>query len=226
MNEVNAYIKKMILNYPCIMPSRFHVLKQMFLTNGNGMEWVDGRLVSIFSENDLLGTKMNNDDLEERIAKNKIELEDCHEFALSFHMKYKLRYEREMMERKHIEDNIDVYASEHVVEHPAEYSAEWLKHIDPDWTALSISNPYSNRFPEFMLPEWAEAAEEIVRIARQSLYVDIGMHYDNFDETKADQNKLLKYKKFCEILERLDAFTGWKEKEAEKLAFFKSLKDD
>lgn len=225
MNEVDAYIKKMILNYPCISPSRFKVLCQMFLTNGNGMEWVDGRLVSRFSEVVLSDEKMNNDDLEERIAKNKTELEDCPDFMLQFHMKYKLQYEREMMERKHIEDNIDIYASQHVVPHRGENSAEWLKHIDPDWTALSISNPYSNSFPEYMLPEWAEAAEEIVQIAKQSLYVDIGMHYDNFDETKADQNKLLKYKKFCDILDRLDAFTGWKEKEAEQLAFFRSIND-
>lgn len=213
LNEVDLLVKRSMLNYPSITPSRFAALQQIFLTNGNGMEWDGGRLVySRGSESESV--TMLYDDINEQIKENEAELASCKVDSLrGLFLQRRVQYERELMNRQHIERHIDVYAKGHVMGEDTQYNAEWLRNIDPDWTPLSINNEYAASFPEEMLPDWAQAAEEIVRIAKDSLWRDMGMYSERFDSAKADPKKLRKYEKFCEILDALDKFTGWKERE-------------
>tara|TARA_Y100000815_G_scaffold12587_1_gene11166 strand:+ start:51 stop:1016 length:966 start_codon:yes stop_codon:yes gene_type:complete len=44
MNELDQTIRKMMLSYPLIFPTRAAVLQQLFCCNGNGLEWEGGRL--------------------------------------------------------------------------------------------------------------------------------------------------------------------------------------
>lgn len=206
-NEVNRRIKQSMLNFPSIMPSRLAVLTQLFLANGNGMDWKDGRLVDRHPS-DVRDT-MNFSDLDEREAEVVMEMSSLEGSSMrEFLQVRKIGLDRERMVRQHIADNIDLYAANHVMGDDVIYNAEWLRHIDPHWTALSPNN-----FPNVMRPDWAAAAEEITRIARNSLWRDLGMYSEHFNEGKADPAKLEKYKGFCAILERLDQFTGWKERE-------------
>ena len=39
-------IKSMIITYPRIFPTKLSIYNHLFLTNGNGYEWIDGELVS------------------------------------------------------------------------------------------------------------------------------------------------------------------------------------
>lgn len=216
LNEVDLVIKSMMLTYPSIMPSRFAALRQIFLTGGNGMEWENGRLVNIFKR-ERMDTVMDNSDLEERIKKNEEDLAKSPDRV--FYEKYRLMYEREMMIRKHIEANIDIYATEHVMNDDDKHGVEWLKHINPDSIPLRLERDYGASFPDEMHPDWAEAAEETVRIAIRSLWIELGFPYldkgEELDRSKANPVLLKKYEGFKAILEALDKFTHWKERERE-----------
>lgn len=221
LNKVDAYIKSSMLNYPTLFKSRLSVLVQLFLTNGNGMEWVDGALVSRFGE-ERTRTEMDFSDLTERNAENeaeiaKLEGEEHGEYMLPLFLKRRAQLKREIADRQAIADDIDLYAVEHVMDEDDKHDAGWLKHIDPNWTMLALNNNY-HEFPEVMDPDWAAAAEEIVKVAVQSLWRELGMYSEHYKEENADPVLLKKYRGFVEIENALDKFTGTKARTAENAA--------
>lgn len=217
LNKVDEHIKAMMLMYPSIIPSRFAALQQLFLSNGNGYEWNDkGELANRFDPPshktpgvmDYSDLDKRREDVEERLE--KMCGEDC---CAGLYQAWRCRLEHEYMVRRHIEANIDIYATRHVHGEETQYDVARIKHFDPDWCVLSLS--YSHKFPEMMDKDWALAAEEAMTIARGAIYRELYMYSDNFSREKADPKWLAAYDKIGLILDRLDKFTGTKRRIAE-----------
>lgn len=48
MTELDDHIRRAMLRHPLIFDSRWAVLRHLYLVNGNGYEWENGRLVDVF----------------------------------------------------------------------------------------------------------------------------------------------------------------------------------
>jgi hypothetical protein len=209
LNKVDKYVKSLMLTYPSIMPSRFAVLKQLFLTNGNGMEWNSSGELVYSCGKEKLSKVMTFDDIEqlERHLGKIAEAAWSKDFAGTLLLKNSFH----RLARQYIADNIDLFAKYDIdiYEKNLGYSAHWLRHIDPDWTCLSLENPTKSfNMPKTIAPEWADAAMETLDVVIMALSNELGMNYDGFDESKADKELLGKYNKFMAIKEVVEKNTS------------------
>lgn len=50
LSKLDTLVRRSILRYPLIFPTRWHVLRHLYLVYGNGYEWSGGELVAVFDE--------------------------------------------------------------------------------------------------------------------------------------------------------------------------------
>jgi len=50
MTPLDQHIRRMMLSYPDLYPTRNQALRALFCRNGNGLTWKDGRIVDLFSD--------------------------------------------------------------------------------------------------------------------------------------------------------------------------------
>lgn len=144
MNHVDALVKKCILNYISIFPTRMHVLSHALLSNGTGYQWTkkdDGFL--------YLECPYGNDD-----NRTTVKMNDPHEWrdGLSADQKFENHI------RQWINDNIDEYCL-------SDFSHIHTRHMLPKLRATLMSRGY-NRLQEIknirdIAPEWREAVAEV-----------------------------------------------------------------
>lgn len=210
LGKVDQHIKSMMLTYPTLFKSRFAAMKQLFMSNGNGYEWdASGCLVPIFECAYL--TAMDYSDLEERTAEIADELAKQPSDGMhTFYSCQKAALTRHLTERKLIEEEIDLYATEHVMGENEQFGIEWMKDFDPRWCAMRDA-PFGA-----LDPEWAAAAEEMIKIARTAIWRHLGMYHDDFDRELANEKWLGMYEKLGTILDKLDLTTGSKQRAAKR----------
>lgn len=213
MNKVDQLIKQQLMTYPTLYSCRMDVLQKLFMANGNGYEWDAHGCLSC----DELSarTTMDYSDLDKR--KEQLDRDIERDGASSPHLAtlYAGRaaaLKRLYAERRLIEADIDLYAQHHVMGENYKSGVEWMGNFDLNFCNLS-SMPFAS-----IDSDWAAAAEETVKVARNSIWRYLGMHSPFFERDNADPAWLKVHDALGEILDKLDATTGSNALEARLLA--------
>jgi hypothetical protein len=211
LNKVDRHIKTMMMTYPAIYPSRIAVLQHIFLVNGNGFDWGSDGCPTMSSYGVPAVTAMDYSDLHQRIStvKEDIARETLEPMSVLLNVRH-ARLHRELANRQMVEDDIDLYATNHVMQENLNFNASALKHFSTDWCLLS-----PRRFPQVMDRDWALAAEEMMNIAQQAIFRELGIYSPHYKEENADEKLLKMYREIGTILDKLNQFTGSKDKQAE-----------
>lgn len=242
MNSVNEMVKYLILSSSMGNMTRLGALKQIFMVNGNGLEWKDGALVDRWGDQ-YKRDGMDYSFVDKQIAKYEGEAARDPDFA---HLKSILvGYRKTRMDMQYIEQNIDVYTTSHVDDDRtmSGRSIDWIEGFDPDWCKLSA------RELDAAMPiqkEWAEAIHELGGIVRGSIFrhfhlymcasmrdksatvMKDGSKAPSFDELFAQMPEKYQriYNFFNELDDKLDAITNRKALSAEREALASRLIDE
>lgn len=218
LNKVDTQIKQCLLRYPSLFKSRMDVLELFFMTIGTGYKWdAHGCLVS--NDREPVVQEMHFDDLDRRRAhlEESQAAEGYREGLAGFYASQSAQLKRQFAERRLIAEDIDVYATEHVMGENRSYGIERMQRFDPAFCLVAHA-PF-----ESLDPEWAAAAEETMSIARSAVWRHLEMHSEHFDRATADQYWLAVHDQLNELLNRLGAITGTPDRNANNLATLKSI---
>lgn len=163
MNSVDTVVKNAMLGSPSIFPNRLSVLSFIFLNAGGGYHWNNaGQADCIYGMPEPTAT-MRMEDLDERMADAK---ERAHEDEPE-HMNFQLAETKlHKMQRQHIADHIDLYATHQDV---------FAKMKLSDLTMLTLSSELHGTLlgdidqPKTLDKEWAMAASEVAHVALKAV---------------------------------------------------------
>lgn len=151
MSKIDELIKRMMLRYPTLYPTRFEAFAEL-MTN-SGFEWVGGELVEVFKIEDATPASMLEEVAQELAeARNKAASEKC-EALHALNRRFVIEAERRLRDAEHVAVNIDVYASDYTT---CDYRQAWawLHHTDRH----GVSEYWNiNNVPDDITPEWREA---------------------------------------------------------------------
>lgn len=193
-NPVSQVVKQIMLTYPNSFKSRMDVLKSIFIDGGC---WAlnDAGAPDLTSYGPL-ATEMHFTDLEQLA---RPEMSAGQTVALK----------RRFMERRFIEANIDVLASEHC-------NGEQNPSDDKITANTRLTYSFLEEIEIQLLDrDWALAAEEDIDAALCGLSVKLGRHSPRYKEETADKYLLQTVAHLQGWLDRLDLLTGSKERRAE-----------
>jgi len=189
LNAVSQAVKQIMLTYPNAYKSRMDVLKSIFIEGGC---WAlnDTGAPDLTSFGPL-ATEMDFTDLEQLAGP---EMSAGKTVALK----------RRFMERRFIDANIDVLASEHC-------NGEQ----NPSDDRITANNRLNNSFLEeidiqLLDRDWALAAEEVIDAALCGLSVKLGRHSPRYNEQAADKHLLQTVAHLQGWMDQLDLLTGSK----------------
>lgn len=213
MNKVDQHIKRVMLTYPSIAPSRIAVLRHLLLCNGNAYDWDDKGCLVPWSGEDY-GDTMKFSDLEPDPTLERFRSEPLD----SLYAFRDAETEEERLVREHRAKHIDVYAQHDKTFDRLRY--EDLTNISlHDYTCLGRA-PFGK-----LDPDWLHAAEEIVDKVRYAFNIIWSLHYDHplRGEKKPEPSMFSRmpeywqklYTGICEIDDKLDAQSGRKARRAE-----------
>lgn len=194
LSAVSHAVKQIMLTYPNTFKSRMDVLVAIFI---GGSCWAlnDSGAPDMTSFGPL-ATEMGFTDLEQLAGP---EMSDGQAVALK----------RRFMDRRFVDANIDVLASEHCngEQHPGD-------------DRITAGNCLSNTFLEeidiqLLDRDWALAAEEVIDAALSGLSVKLGRHSPHYNEESADKQLLQTVALLEGWMVRLDQLTGSKARRAE-----------
>ncbi|WP_427047195.1 hypothetical protein [Halomonas casei] len=137
LNSVDEHIKGMMLSCPGLFPNRLAALKHLFMVNGNGYAWNEnGELVG-GNDQPPCGA-MDYTDLyerQEKLARDVATTRDPLFAQLNATRQAAMR--RDLSVRKLVEQDIDLYASEHVMGEELQRGVDWLAHFNPRACVIS-----------------------------------------------------------------------------------------
>lgn len=191
MNKVNIEIKRLLLNYPSIIKSRFDALSHLFLTNGNGYCWENGELRERFGEKNRNSDKMNYSDL----AKQQSVLMDEELSETNQVLIERINVERTFRLLREI--NIELYTKRHVMNEDIRCGIDWLKHRDLKSCCLKD-------IPDDIHMDWALAAEEMLCIVRDSIIREPEVSFLD----KENSSLIAMYHQSTQLLLKLNKKTG------------------
>lgn len=146
MNSLDLEVKKMMLQYPSIFPSRLECLHHLFATNGTGYEWEGGKLVYHGIDDDLMP--------------EHIKMETKHDYGLASTQmdEYEeVRLTRENMVRQFTEDNIDFLCQD--IHHTGSRMS-WINVYPMSWNYCAMS--YAAEHPHRIDQEWRSGIREFI----------------------------------------------------------------
>ncbi|MGO3701160.1 MULTISPECIES: hypothetical protein [Halomonadaceae] len=220
LNSVDEHIKGMMLSCPGLFPNRLAALKHLFMVNGNGYAWNEnGELVG-GNDQPPCGA-MDYTDLyerQEKLARDVATTRDPLFAQLNATRQAAMR--RDLSVRKLVEQDIDLYASEHVMGEELQRGVDWLAHFNPRACVMQDA-PYGH-----LHPEWAAAAEEVFEIARSAIRCHLGMYSPHFNRDNASHYWLQIDHQLMEILDKLDQTTGTKAHRARQTEIAKQVIDN
>lgn len=189
LNAVSQAVKQIMLTYPNSYKSRMDVLKSIFIEGGC---WaLNDTGAPDLTNFGPLATEMDFADLEQLA---RPEMSAGQTVALK----------RRFMERRFIDANIDVLASEHC-------NGEQ----NPSDDRITANHRLNNSFLEeidiqLLDRDWALAAEEVIDAALCGLSVKLGRHSPHYNEQEADKHLLQTVAHLHGWMDQLDLLTGSK----------------
>lgn len=215
MNKVDQHVKQALLDYPTLYTSRMAVLASIFLHGIGDLAWgTDGGLHHQYVPR--MRTSMDYSDLDKRNAENEAEITKDSAipdmaFMMPLYMSRRAALKREYAVRRLIEEDLDVYATEHVLGENSSSKVDWLAHYYPNAGVMRHID-----FDNIDL-EWAKAAEEIFTIARDCVWRKLGMYSENYSREWSDPKMLTMYDHFVDVINKLDKATGTKAQAAKNM---------
>lgn len=181
LTPVDKTVKIGLLTYPTLYSDRMDVLRQLFITNGNGFEWSktkDGYVLKTYDK-PAKNPSMRYDDLdkdEADIAADRIKYSDSDVLDDLLDVRT-IQAQRERILRQQCEQNIDLFSRMSVRDRMGAYcthdmidrsfSLEYSKLISPrnPWGKIEISH--------------VRAMEELIKDLNLAFNQIHGLHYDN-----------------------------------------------
>jgi len=177
---VEETIKKAMINYPSLFPTKYDVLEHLFLVNGNGYDWENGQLIAIFGH----AEKSNTAECAIKLAQDFIDgfkpYEDVNEFAKQIitHTKIELLIE-ELTVLNNFEENYKKTSDEYLK------NRNRAKLYPADFGFCKIG-----KIPENIQDDWREAVVQ---------YIDFLDHHQEI----LDEQTLKQWDKFIEVKNNL-----------------------
>lgn len=204
LNKVDRHIKLVMLNYPMLYPSRFSVLRHLFLCNGNGYFWNENGCIECIDADRTLIEQMDYSDLEEREQQLHEDIHRDKDSALgSLWSQRYVELKRLRSDRALIERDIDMYAKYHVMGEDQLYDTYQVRNFKPDYCIMTAA-PYAK-----MDKEWGQAAVETFGIVARAYWRELGYPAD-VPEEKMDAALMAVYRRVLAILDELEGVTKWR----------------
>ena len=205
LNPVSQVVKQIMLTYPNSFKARMDVLKSIFIEGGC---WAlnDSGAPDLTSFGPL-ATEMDFTDLQQQA---RPEMSAGQTVALK----------RRFMERRFIDANIDVLASEHC-------NGEQNPSDDKITASIRLTNSFLEEIDIQLLDrDWALAAEEVIDAALCGLSVKLGRHSPRYNEQAADKHLLQTVAHLQGWMDQLDLLTGSKARRVELERLSNALIDE
>lgn len=185
MASVRDTLLAMLTQYPSLFKNKTDCFRHLFLTNGNGYDWVDGELVSICDAKSVPDFKDENEEILRRTKDDLYKSE-------SFNNQIRLDVRRNNMLIQFALDNIDLIVEEHLMF----YSGSSISYSGWNYSLLM-------QVPLDIKPDWEKAVRDcmwaLTPYINQSLRFD-GYHLDGVKMLEQDLIRLKK-ERFPDILE-------------------------
>lgn len=188
MASVRDTIFQMLTRYPSLFGNRADCFVQLFLTNGNGYDWVDGELIDVF---EFVKFAPDFKDEEEEIRKEKEK--DSFDWDEEHYNHTRLRVRRNNTRIQFAIDNIDLMMNESLMF----YSESRRVHYS-GWDFCPLM-----AVPEDVKDDWKEAVLECMSSLHPFIYQVLpycDRDKDSLEELSADLHRL-KEEKFPEVIE-------------------------
>lgn len=190
MASVRDTLYEMLTQYPSLFENRTDCFVHLFLTNGNGYDWVKGELVSWSEPKD---TPAFQDEWLE-VQKYKDSDKDVHEWEDSHYDWVRLNVRRDNARVQFAIDNFDLMMKEVI----AFYSGRRIHYSGWEFCPLM-------QVPENVTDDWREAIHEVMAALISYIHQILqfyGEHLETQINALKDDLQRLKKEKFPEVIQR------------------------